>query len=104
VGGDVSTQGGDVDAVATAAIAMADGAVVDYHDPYVPALREDGKEHSSVRLSEAALAEADAVVILTDHSAFDYGWIADHSRVLIDARHAVPRAGRDLGPGWVVKS
>jgi len=82
----------------------ADGAVVSYHDPFVPTLHEDGKELTSVDLTEKALAGADAVVILTDHSAFDYDWIADHSRVLIDARHAVPRAGRDLGPGWVVKS
>jgi UDP-N-acetyl-D-glucosamine dehydrogenase len=82
----------------------ADGAVVTYHDPYVPVLREDGKEHSSIQLNEDVLAEADAVVILTDHSAFDYAWIVDRSRVLIDARHAVPRAGRDLGKGWVVKS
>jgi UDP-N-acetyl-D-glucosamine dehydrogenase len=80
------------------------GAEVRYHDPYVPRVLEDGKELSSVELTEAALGEADAVVILTDHTAFDYDWIVDHARVLIDARHAVPRAGRDVGTGWVVKS
>jgi UDP-N-acetyl-D-glucosamine dehydrogenase len=65
---------------------------------------EDGKTLTSVSLTEEALGGADAVVILTDHSVFDYEWIVDHSRVLIDARHAVPRAGREVGTGWVVKS
>jgi len=82
----------------------ADGAKVSYHDPFVPVVREEGKDLTSEGLDEAALSGADAVVILTDHSTFDYGWIADHARVLIDARHAVPRSGRDLGRGWVVKS
>jgi UDP-N-acetyl-D-glucosamine dehydrogenase len=82
----------------------ADGARVSYHDPYVPELHEDGTALESVKLTKAALANADAVVILTDHTAFDYDWILKHSRVLIDARHAVPRKGRDVGTGWVVKS
>jgi UDP-N-acetyl-D-glucosamine dehydrogenase len=82
----------------------ADGAHVNYHDPYVPEVRDDGKSLCSVELTDAALAEADAVVILTDHSAFDYDRIVEHANVLIDARHAVPRAGRAIGTGWVVKS
>ncbi|HUF74657.1 MAG TPA: UDP binding domain-containing protein, partial [Longimicrobiales bacterium] len=82
----------------------ADGAHVTYHDPYVPEVREDGKSLCSVDLTEKALATADAVVILTDHSVFDYDQIVEHARVLIDARHAVPRAGREIGTGWVVKS
>ena len=82
----------------------ADGAHVTYHDPFVPEVREDGKSLCSVSLTDEVLAEADAVVILTDHSVFDYDRIVEHSRVLIDARHAVPRAGREIGTGWVVKS
>jgi UDP-N-acetyl-D-glucosamine dehydrogenase len=81
----------------------ADGAQVTYHDPYVPEVREDGKSLCSVALTNEALAGADAVVILTDHSVFDYDRIVEHAHVLIDARHAVPRAGRDVGTGWVVK-
>jgi UDP-N-acetyl-D-glucosamine dehydrogenase len=82
----------------------ADGAHVDYHDPHVPTLNEDGKVMESVKLSDAALRDADAVVIVTDHKAFDYERIAKKSRVLIDARHVVPRAGNQLGAGWIVKS
>jgi UDP-N-acetyl-D-glucosamine dehydrogenase len=80
----------------------ADGAHVSYHDPYVPELHEDGTALASVKLTKQALAGADAVVILTDHTAFDYDAILKHSRVLIDARHAVPRKGRHVGTGWVV--
>jgi UDP-N-acetyl-D-glucosamine dehydrogenase len=82
----------------------ADGAVVSYHDPYVPELDEDGHRLESIGLTDAALSEADAVVIITDHSDFDYRRVVDQSRVLIDARHAAPRDGRDVGSGWIVKS
>ena len=82
----------------------ADGAHVDYHDPHVPELREDGKTMKSVPLTDAALRDADAVVICTDHKAFDYGKIVAKSRVLIDARHVAPRSGQGAGTGWIVKS
>jgi UDP-N-acetyl-D-glucosamine dehydrogenase len=81
-----------------------DGAHVDYHDPHVPRIQEDGKVLESVKLSDAALRDADAVVIVTDHKAFDYDRIVRKSRVLIDARHVVPRTGKESGSGWIVKS
>ncbi|MEX2465258.1 MAG: nucleotide sugar dehydrogenase [Gemmatimonadota bacterium] len=82
----------------------ADGAVTSYHDPYVPELHEEGHELASIALTDAALDAADAVVILTDHSSFDYRWIAEHARVLVDGRHAVAREAGDVGKGWIVKS
>jgi UDP-N-acetyl-D-glucosamine dehydrogenase len=82
----------------------ADGAEVTYHDPYVPELDDEGHMLSCVELTEAALDAADAVVILTDHTAFDYAWITEHARVLVDGRHAVARLGGDAGTGWIVKS
>ena len=82
----------------------ADGARVSYHDPYVPELHEDGHHLKSVELTDEALSEADAVVIVTDHSDFDYQRVVDESRVLIDARHAAPRTAPGAGTGWIVKS
>jgi UDP-N-acetyl-D-glucosamine dehydrogenase len=82
----------------------ADGAHVDYHDPHVPRIKEDGKVMESVKLSDAALRDADAVVIVTDHKAFDYDRIVKKSRVLIDARHVVPRADKASGSSWIVKA
>jgi len=81
-----------------------DGAHVDYHDPHVPEVKEDGKVLKSVKLTDTALRQADAVVIITDHSAFDYDRILKKSLVLIDARHVVPRSGRAASSGWIVKS
>ncbi len=79
-----------------------DGASVSYHDPFVPELRDEGVDLESVELSDSALAEADAVVILTDHSAFDYGRIVRDARAVVDARHVAPRPA-GAGPGWIVK-
>ncbi len=83
---------------------QADGAEVSYHDPYVDELHHEGIDLASVELTDEALGEADAVVIVTDHSVFDYGWIVDQAKAVIDARHAVPRAGREVGSGWIVKA
>ncbi|MDP2957967.1 MAG: nucleotide sugar dehydrogenase [Longimicrobiales bacterium] len=88
----------------------ADGAHVDYHDPYVPRLKEDGTELESVALDDETLSGADAVVIITDHSDFDYARIVRLSRILVDARNATARvpeavaaASRPGGASWIVK-
>jgi UDP-N-acetyl-D-glucosamine dehydrogenase len=82
----------------------ADGARVSYHDPHVPEVREDHEVWCSVDLDAAALERADVVVIVTDHSAFDYEAIFQHSRALVDARHAVARATGRHGGRWIVKA
>ncbi len=80
-----------------------DGAEVSYHDPFVPELHEEGVDLHSIELTEKALSDADAVVILTDHSDFDWQRVVDRAQVLIDARHVAPRRERDVGSGWIVK-
>ncbi len=80
----------------------ADGANVSYHDPFVPTLRVDGeKPKRSAQLSPAALARADLVVIVTDHSVFDYAEVVRHSRAILDTRNAT-RAVR-VGRGKIRK-
>jgi UDP-N-acetyl-D-glucosamine dehydrogenase len=69
------------------------GAVVDYHDPHVPVLKEDGIALSSVALTMEVLKQADCVVIVTDHAAIDYKLIARHARAVVDTRHVLPKAG-----------
>lgn len=70
------------------------GADVKYHDPYVPAFEVGGnvflKETtpiSSVALTTDELADADCVVIITNHSNIDYEWVAQHCQLLIDSRN-----------------
>jgi UDP-N-acetyl-D-glucosamine dehydrogenase len=71
------------------------GATVAYHDPHVPSFREDGHVFYGVALTEAELTSADAVVIVTDHTAVDYQRIVDTASVVVDARNATAR----LRPG-----
>jgi len=84
----------------------ADGAEVSYHDPFVPDLAEDGANLSSVALTDQALTEADAVVIVTDHTDVDYAQVLERAAVVVDARHAtaalLDKSGSRAG-AWIVK-
>lgn len=65
------------------------GGDVAYSDPHVPVfptMREHHFELSSVELSPESLAAFDAVLLLTDHTDFDYKMIADNSKILVDTR------------------
>jgi UDP-N-acetyl-D-glucosamine dehydrogenase len=61
------------------------GAEVGYHDPHVPELHEHGLR--SVDL-DGALAEADAVAIVTAHPGIDYGAVVSKASLVIDFRGA----------------
>jgi len=65
------------------------GALIYYSDPYVPSIKFDGQVMQSVNLSPAMLRSMDCVVILTDHSVFDYAMVADSSSLILDSRHAL---------------
>ncbi|ODT69489.1 MAG: UDP-N-acetyl-D-glucosamine dehydrogenase [Pelagibacterium sp. SCN 63-23] len=65
------------------------GAVVDYSDPNVPIfpkMREHKFDLKSVDLKPETLALYDAVVLLTDHSDFNYEMIAACSQLVVDTR------------------
>jgi UDP-N-acetyl-D-glucosamine dehydrogenase len=67
------------------------GARVDYNDPYFPKLHKMRRYDfglSSVPLNAETLASYAAVVIVTDHSSYDYELIARHSKQVIDTRNA----------------
>src|ERR1700730_19228239 len=54
------------------------GAIVGYSDPYVAKLRADGVVPAMDSVDpEKAAAEADCVVIVTDHKSFDYSKILE---------------------------
>jgi UDP-N-acetyl-D-glucosamine dehydrogenase len=69
------------------------GARLSYHDPYVPELRgtdwPGGFDLSSTSLSPETLAQADCVVILTDHRILDYDAVVTHARLVVDTRNAI---------------
>jgi nucleotide sugar dehydrogenase len=65
------------------------GADVQYHDPHVPRIAEGSLRLESVALTPAAVAEADLVVVVTDHSGVDYAMVAEHAQAVLDTRNAL---------------
>ena len=85
-----------------------DGAEVLYHDPYVPEwTARDDLVLRSLPLSDDLFAAADVVVIVTDHTCFDFARIHRESRALVDARNATASIAGDLPADparrWIVK-
>lgn len=70
------------------------GAVLAYHDPYVPALKLETFDLRSIELDTAALQQADCVVVATDHDLFDWTTIANQARLIVDTRNAIKEAGQ----------
>jgi UDP-N-acetyl-D-glucosamine dehydrogenase len=67
------------------------GAQVTYHDPHVPSIRLEMEHETrleSAAYSDALLEDADAVVIVTDHRAYDWQHVLDHSKLVVDTRNA----------------
>ncbi|OIO97175.1 MAG: hypothetical protein AUK03_02875 [Anaerolineae bacterium CG2_30_64_16] len=72
----------------------AKGADVRYHDPYVPCIRHNGFEMAGETDLDTALAAADCVVVVTDHSS--YAWVAIRKKVrlVVDTRNAMDQVLR----------
>jgi UDP-N-acetyl-D-glucosamine dehydrogenase len=68
------------------------GAALSYHDPYIPQLHKmrayDFSHMRSVGLTPETLAQADVVLIATDHSTLDYQFVVDNARIVVDTRNA----------------
>ena len=64
------------------------GAILSYSDPHVPVLHE-GLNLEACPPGAAALA--DCVVIVTDHTAFDYTALLEQSRLIVDSRNALKK-------------
>jgi len=79
---------------------MEKGARVAYHDPYVPRSgghrQYPGLELHSVALTAKRLKNSDAVIIATDHSVFDYDWIARAAPLIIDTRNAIKKKRKNV--------
>ena len=71
------------------------GAIVEYHDPYVPQFKHDDWEMKSVTDLMPAVKSADVVVITTNHSDYDYAAILKDASLIVDTRNALGKAGKD---------
>jgi len=80
---------------------MAKGASVRYNDPHLPVLppmrRYPDFRMASQDLTVDYVRGEDCLIVVTDHSAYDWPWIAEHAPLLVDTRNAlrdVPADGR----------
>ncbi|HUX45834.1 MAG TPA: nucleotide sugar dehydrogenase [Terracidiphilus sp.] len=67
----------------------AKGASVSYNDPYFPSVGQG--RHYALNMTNTPLenlAQYDAVMIVTDHSTYDYASIVEHAQLVVDTRNA----------------
>src|SRR5439155_19834927 len=70
---------------------IARGAAVTYNDPHVPRLpkmRRHKLEMDSQPLTPEVLSNSDCVLVLTDHSAYDWPFVVQHCSLVVDTRNA----------------
>jgi UDP-N-acetyl-D-glucosamine dehydrogenase len=66
---------------------LADGAEVAVADPHVVERMPTDALTDRVEVTEEELKRADAVVLVTDHDAFDYDLVTEHAALVLDTRH-----------------
>lgn len=73
-------------------ILLKKGAFVDYNDPHIPTLPPMRKyphlSMDSQELTPDYLQSRDCLIIVTDHSAYDWGFIVKHATLVVDTRYA----------------
>ena len=75
---------------------LSKGALVEYHDPYIPKLQtNDNVEMRCVPDLMTAVRAADVVVIVTNHKVYDYKAILAEARFIFDSRNALGKLGVD---------
>ncbi len=70
------------------------GAEVNYHDPYIPRITHDDWSLESVSDVIESARTTDCVVIVTDHTIYDYQSILEQAPLIVDTRNALGDAGR----------
>ena len=65
------------------------GSNVTYSDPHIPTLRIDSGDQLCAESLEPAIIAADAVVIITDHTSFEYESVVEQAQVIVDTCNAL---------------
>ena len=66
-----------------------DGAQVSYHDPYFPFIGKGRKYNLQMKCADLKnLGQYDCVLIVTDHSEYDYRQIVQEAQLVVDTRNA----------------
>ena len=75
---------------------MQKGATVSYHDPYIPVIHHDDWTLASVPDYLAEAGAVDAVVIVTNHSNYDYAGLYTAAALIVDTRNALRTHGKKV--------
>lgn len=71
------------------------GAVVEYNDPHIPALpamrHYPHLKMTSQELTPEYLKSCDCLLVVTDHTAYDWEFIVEHAPLVVDTRNATRR-------------
>jgi UDP-N-acetyl-D-glucosamine dehydrogenase len=73
------------------------GAQVEYHDPYISRIQHDDWVMESVTDVNQSMRQADCVVIITNHSVYDYAAILENAALIVDTRNALSSMGQNSG-------
>jgi UDP-N-acetyl-D-glucosamine dehydrogenase len=65
------------------------GAEVRFHDPFVADLAHEGLECERIELTSESLRAADCVVVVTNHAAYDWQFVAENASLIVDTRNAM---------------
>ena len=81
------------------------GADVSYADPFVPEvhLEGNGSRIQAIELSQSAVTGADCVVIVTNHSAVNYEWLAENAKLVVDTRNATRGLSEERFEGKIIR-
>ena len=76
------------------------GAILSYSDPHVPKLSgkvwQSGLDLEHVDLTGAPAGSFDCIVIVTDHSRFNYDDMQRAAKVVVDTRNAIKSPGSNV--------
>lgn len=67
-------------------------AIVDYNDPYIltlPTTRKYKFNMKSIELTEKSIKNYDCLIIVTNHSSYDYKWILKNANLIVDTRNSI---------------
>lgn len=70
------------------------GARVSFHDPFVCSLHAEGLDTAYAELTSECLADSDCVLIVTNHTNYQWDWVQQHARLIVDTRNTIPDAAK----------
>lgn len=65
------------------------GAIIEFYDPHIAYFRRNEEKVYGINLVEETIKAQDLVVIITDHQAVDYQWLASQANLIYDTRNVM---------------